>query len=1470
MKKLFTFVFICLLMMHLNANAQCNGGTVGGSITPTAAWQSTNTAGIAGGSYRTFNAVSGNVYFFSFCTADGGNTIWDTQITIMDNFGNYAGGYNDDACGLASSLQWTAPSTATYRVLVNLYNCISNTNLGTMVYKMSPPLVCPTNLGTGVTNLTTLPYSSGAGTTCGMVNDLNATNTMACGNVNYLSGEDRVWIFTPSVTGSITITLTAPAASYTGLMLYSGCPLNGQGGTCVANSVSAAGSKTMNVCVNAGQQYFLILDSWASPACNAYNDLTISAPVPAGGCNLGTGLVNITWLPYTSINRTTCGKGNDLTQNNTVSCGSNLYLTGEDEVFEFTPVTSGNITINLTSSGSYTGMMLYAGCPLTSSCSGSAGVCVAFNQSSSGSKSMCVMVTAGVTYYLVIDSWANPSCNPYSISISSPFPAVPGATCATAISLASLPYSANNVSTSCTGNNYFNGMTGSCNTLYESGEDLVYSYVSSGSECIGITLSGASSNNIGFQIYSACPGSAGATCIGSFGGATSGTLSGSVILPSAGTYYIVIDSWAPPSSVTFNISVTSFGSGQVNDFPCNAQMLPLGVNFTGNNNCSSGSNEPPPPACWVNPNTVNSVWYRFIAPASGSVRIRTTPGTLLNTQIAAYAGTCGTSMILYGCNDNAPSCGTTLSYISELVLNSLTPGTIYYISVDGYNTQTGSFGIMVVDATIGYPYAAGQECMVPNPVCNSTISVGNPGYQAWGNYCDFPGGGGNCLLSGERGSAWYEIQINGNGFLEFDIIPNDWPGAPSTAGTDYDFAIWRTQTAGIPGPHSCSSIATGAVPLRCNYSFLGVTGCFSNAAGNAPASFPGFNAAYDSRLPVSNGDILILIVSNFSNSTSGFTMNFSAGSPINYTPSPGTIIWSGGIDDDWFKAPNWGGCAIPNCTTNVLISPSAANQPVIKANGAWCKSININAGASLTINAGFNLNVCGDFNNNGNFTTASTSSVTFNNGSVTQSILGNLIGANRFANVYINKTGNGIVSMSNDVDMSGLFTVQNVSSIYKVNGFTHRVGGNFSNLGVYDAGNGQLDFIGSVAQNYLNSGFLNRVLTNHTGPGVVLASNMNIGVNGSLNLNLGKIITNALEVNVTNSDTASVNTGNINSYVEGNLRRKLSGLPGAYNFPVGVSSKGYQLANVKFLSNTLISNLRAFFGVYTVVPPGLGLTECGVTYSNQALDNGFWDIAASNDPSSGNYEMTLFNRNYTNSGGSNGWTVMKNPNNAGWSLYNGTCVISPVTSVRRTGMNGFSRFGTAQAPLPLPVSLLNFEAKSVSDYIALLWSTASEKNNAGFEIERTTAYPDFYKIGFVSGAGNSNIINEYQFNDVNVKSGFKYYYRLKQIDYDGKFEYSPIVSAYINSDKLFSYNIMPNPYSGATNIVFYSDENAMVDIRVYNVTGELVSIITEGNLNKGQYLYQFSARDKGHPPGIYTLQIKVNDQLITERLVELN
>ncbi|MBK9637646.1 MAG: hypothetical protein IPO63_07450 [Bacteroidetes bacterium] len=1083
--KYLIIFFVCLWSVQIS-NAQCTGGTSSGSITPTGSWQS---LAIDGGTYVTFTGTAGLTYNFSFCSADGGSTSFDTQITILDNSGNpISGYYSDDYCGVASRVNFVCTSSGTYRVLANAYDCIAQTGLGTLRYKSFTPPACPAGLGTGVTNITSLPYSVTGVSTSGQVNDCNNSTMNSCGHSQDDNGLDRVFIFTPTTSGNFTVTLTASATNIS-LAVFQGCPLTGNVSTCIGYSYGN-NNRTVTGCGMAGQTYYVVVDRRNTTAFTF--SLAITATTPTS-CSVGT-VVSVASLPYSSVGRSTCGAVNDVTTANAESCGASGYYAAEEEVFSFVPASSGKVQVLLSSSAYNTAVFLVEGCPLATYCNGTGSTCIASAYGSAGNKILCGDVVAGRTYYVIAD--ASAGCYSYNISISAPSTSYTGATCALPVVISSLPYQVTGENTACMGNDYSNSSAASCGSLYESGEDRVYRYTSTGPECISLTISGASTNNVGFQIYNGCPDVVGSTCIASGGGGYSGSLSGSINLPSAGTYYIIIDTYSSPSTVEYNLLIDTYGGSQDNDLPCDALELPLGVTVVGDVNCSNGSGEPSAPTCWATPNTLNSVWFYFTAPSTGNVTLRTTPGSLLNTQIGVYSGTCGTGLIPIGCNDNATACASTTTMMSQLQLTGLTPGNVYYVVADGFGTSTGTFGLLAINSSDAIPTIFGQECIVPLPICNDTVPVGDPGFQSFGNYCDFTGAGVNCLDAGERGSVWYEIPINASGDLEFNIIPNDWLGAPSTTCTDYDFALYKIQGSGAV---SCAGIFADSIPIRCDYSYMGVTGCYGSSDNTAPPTCPGFGDSYVSKLPVLSGEKYVLIISNFSNSLSGFTMIFSTTSPVDYLTSPDTVYWTGSTDTDWFKSANWGGCAIPSCTRSAVIIPSSANQPVINAVGAAVNSISIEAGAKLTINSNRSLSVCGNFTNDGTINTRPNSTVVLSGGS-NQTMNGNLINSSEIKNLTVSKTS-GIATLNNDIDVSGNFTISTLASTFIANDKLVRLAGNFNNAigGTFtQTAGGIIEFMGTSTQTYNNTGNLENVYMVSTGVGVSLSSDMNISSTGTL------------------------------------------------------------------------------------------------------------------------------------------------------------------------------------------------------------------------------------------------------------------------------------------------------------------------------------------------------------------------------------
>lgn len=1017
-----------------------------------------------------------------------------------------------------------------------------------------------------------------------------------------------------------------------------------------------------------------------------------------------------------------------------------------------------------------------------------------------------------------------------------------------------------------------------------------------------------------------------------------------------------------PAAAVDNISITANG-GPANDAPCTAQFIPplstAGLYLPGSNVCASNSDEPVAPVCWTNTGgagQVNTVWFRFKAPsyASPCVKIRTERGTLVDTQIAVYAlGSAGTvacgsgstlTLIPGACNDNRPTCGSSTFLNSELTVSGLNPGFTYYIAVDGKNGQVGTFSLFIMDAGVGcanqFPAVPGADCSSPNLICSSSTFVPNPGYQGFGAKCDFTGG--ICLASGDRGGAWFQVSVTSAGLLMFDIVPNDFNGFSST---DYDFGVWKIAGAGAT---TCAGItATPAVGLQaCNFSALGVTGCFTG--GNSPPAFPGFNGAYENPVVAAAGDVFLIYVSNFSNSSSGFslfTTNSTCGIASN-VPNGNAIIWTGSVSSDWNDVMNWGGCNIPNCQgvlgeTDALIPTLYVNPPVITGSVS-CRNLTINPGATLTINATGVLEVCKDVTNNGSLNCIAGSRVILDGPasgtySGLQNLDGNLTGTNGFYHLDVFKASTAsAVTANQDFDVKGNFKIGYNSGAVTTNTTTYfesapagngkyvKVGGDFqvyqtgALTSIYNVSGGSvLEFNGAANQNYMNRGTLTSLTMNQSVASTLTIQNhgasspfLNLGSSGILTLTSGKIaITGANTIGgipswayvwVQNNSATAIVGQNPNSYIQGGgaspfyvLRKNMNGAVGVYDLPVGTATK---YGNVRMNITTPITSPSYFFaGLDNTAPAsnpaftGGATDECSVKYHSAgaaALNNGMFRILRGAAGLAGKMDITLYNSGYTNA--NQGQTVMLDSSTAG--NVAAKWIIAPIPAnacvgggpnpavVSRLNIPYSAMFypgsltqplllGTAQAPQPLPVELLNFAARGKDKTILLNWSTASEKINKGFEIERSTSGNDFEKVGWVTGHGTSNVINDYTFTDYRVQAGVVYYYRLKQVDDNGDYEYTKTVAASISDDRV-TFIVSPNPYSGQTNISYQLDQTSDVSLEVINKLGQKIATINKSSQEPGGYIYPFSAKSYGYASGVYTVRITINNKTYTRMLFE--
>jgi len=192
-------------------------------------------------------------------------------------------------------------------------------------------------------------------------------------------------------------------------------------------------------------------------------------------------------------------------------------------------------------------------------------------------------------------------------------------------------------------------------------------------------------------------------------------------------------------------------------------------------------------------------------------------------------------------------------------------------------------------------------------------------------------------------------------------------------------------------------------------------------------------------------------------------------------------------------------------------------------------------------------------------------------------------------------------------------------------------------------------------------------------------------------------------------------------------------------------------------------------------------------------------------------------------------------------LADGTTATENIADIKKMTLDNF-----AQGEL-LPVELSSFSAMVNGTSIILMWRTETEVSNYGFEVERASFISkseirnsNFQKIGFVQGCGNSNSPKNYSFTDT-PEEWTSFQYRLKQIDTDGKFQYSDIVTVEIATPVQFELKQnFPNPFNPATHITYNLPRDGFVTIKVYDIVGSEIATLVNEEKNAGSYLVTFN------------------------------
>jgi hypothetical protein len=180
------------------------------------------------------------------------------------------------------------------------------------------------------------------------------------------------------------------------------------------------------------------------------------------------------------------------------------------------------------------------------------------------------------------------------------------------------------------------------------------------------------------------------------------------------------------------------------------------------------------------------------------------------------------------------------------------------------------------------------------------------------------------------------------------------------------------------------------------------------------------------------------------------------------------------------------------------------------------------------------------------------------------------------------------------------------------------------------------------------------------------------------------------------------------------------------------------------------------------------------------------------------------------------------------------------------------RVGTTWAASVLPVKLINFNAQLQGKQTMLTWTTASEVNNQGFEIQKSADGENFETIGFVKGAGNANQVKRYTFTDENNAHA---YYRLKQVDFDGQFEYSNIVAV---GQAEITVALTPNPFNNSIEV---NGNSNITSVEIIDVTGKTrLATMVNGT--------QAAINTEDLSNGIYLMRINNGTTSITKRILK--
>ena len=367
-------------------------------------------------------------------------------------------------------------------------------------------------------------------------------------------------------------------------------------------------------------------------------------------------------------------------------------------------------------------------------------------------------------------------------------------------------------------------------------------------------------------------------------------------------------------------------------------------------------------------------------------------------------------------------------------------------------------------------------------------------------------------------------------------------------------------------------------------------------------------------------------------------------------------------------------------------------------------------------------------------------------------------------------------------------------------------------------GNGAVEFLGTAAiYLFMSNPFTNAIVLNSS-----VTSYYDMAIKGiTFNATSGKFDMGNKTITITDPSTTSIIGANTNNYFFGGTLKRSINTTGTYEFPVG-SSSNFQSATVTTNGLVGVSNIAVTHtsGAITGTTPNTSLNGVLIT---TALNAGWFSVTPNLQSTSGTYNISLNLKASTNSVTDAGkYVVIKRDNSTtAWSVqgtYNLATVNGTTVSATTNGLTSFSDFAIGMGTTTLPVNFTSFTAKSNGTTAQLNWATVTEVNNKGFNVQHSVDGVTYSNLGFVSGNGNSIQNNNYSFTHYSPSNGNNYY-RLQQVDNDGKLAYSPVQVVNFNQLQT-ALTVYPNPV--VTTINFNKNFTAGTTLQIINSMGQVV------------------------------------------------